>query len=100
MRDAGRALAPSLKLPDPVTDLSATRTGNQVSLTWTMPKKNTDKLLLKGNIQCASAARRVQEACATAGSLQLAPGADGVFSECCHRLWSLACPARSPTLSS
>jgi hypothetical protein len=46
----GAPLPPSLKLPDQVTDLSATRTGNQISLTWTMPKKNTEKLLLKGNV--------------------------------------------------
>jgi hypothetical protein len=26
------------------------RTGNQVALTWTMPRKNTDKLLIKGNV--------------------------------------------------
>ena len=29
----GAPMPPSLKLPDPVTDLSALRTGNQVSLT-------------------------------------------------------------------
>jgi hypothetical protein len=43
----GAPMPPSLKLPDPVTDLAAIRAGNQVSLTWKMPKKNTDKLLLK-----------------------------------------------------
>jgi hypothetical protein len=68
-------------LPDKVTDLSATRTGNQVSLTWTMPKKNTDKLLLKGNIAVRVCRKEGAEAYATAGSLQLAPAADGVFTE-------------------
>jgi len=42
----GAPLPPSLKLPDPVTNLAAVRTGNQVLLTWTMPKKNTDKMLI------------------------------------------------------
>jgi len=30
---------PSLNLADRVTDLAATRSGSQVSLTWTMPKR-------------------------------------------------------------
>ena len=46
----GAPLPPSLKLPDPVTNLSAVRTGDQVALIWTMPRKNTDKLLIKDNI--------------------------------------------------
>jgi len=46
----GTPLPPSLKLPDPVNNLSAVRTGDQVSLAWTMPKRNTDKLLIKSNI--------------------------------------------------
>ncbi len=77
----GAPLPPSLKLPDKVTDLSATRTGDQVSLTWTMPKKNTDKLLLKGNIPVRVCRKEGAKACAAAGSLQLVPGADGVFTE-------------------
>src|SRR5581483_1381958 len=47
----GAPQPPSLNLPDRVTDLSAVRAGNQVSLTWTMPKRNTDKLLLQGDVQ-------------------------------------------------
>jgi hypothetical protein len=39
---------PSLKLPQPVTNLAATRTGDAVHLTWTMPRRTTDKVLLKG----------------------------------------------------
>jgi hypothetical protein len=44
----GAPQPPSLQLPAPVTDLTASRTGNRVALTWTMPRKTTDKLLLKG----------------------------------------------------
>src|ERR1039458_5279671 len=43
----GAPQPPSLNLPDRVTDLAAVRAGDQVSLTWTMPKRNTDKLPLK-----------------------------------------------------
>lgn len=46
----GAPQPPSLNLPDPVMDLSATRTGNQVMLTWTMPKRNTDKTVIKGDV--------------------------------------------------
>jgi len=78
----GAPQPPSLNLPNRVTDLSAARTGNQVSLTWTMPKKNTDKLLLKGEVQ-ARVCRRETSAgpCVTAGTAQFAPGADATFIE-------------------
>ena len=46
----GAPQPPSLNLPQPVTDLSAMRAGNQVTLSWTMPKKNTDKLVIKSDI--------------------------------------------------
>jgi hypothetical protein len=78
----GAPQPPSLNLPDRVTDLSAVRTGNQVSLTWTMPKKNTDKLLLEGDV-LARVCRRESAAgpCVTAGTAHFAPGADASFSE-------------------
>jgi len=44
----GTPLAPSLQLPTPVTDLTISRVGDQVTLKWTMPRRSTDKLLLKG----------------------------------------------------
>src|SRR5271168_2069566 len=44
----GAPLAPSLQLPASVTDLTASRVGDQVTLKWTMPRRSTDKLLLKG----------------------------------------------------
>jgi len=78
----GAPQPPSLNLPERVTDLAATRTGNQVSLTWTMPKKNTDKLLLKGNLPVRVCRKQGAEACeAVASELQLAPGAAGAFTE-------------------
>jgi hypothetical protein len=47
-----------------------------------MPKKNTDKLLLKGNIPVRLCRKEDTGACApAAGNLLLAPGADGAFTE-------------------
>ena len=41
---------PSLKLPQPVTDLSAQRIGGQVILHWTTPAKTTDNLTIKDTL--------------------------------------------------
>jgi hypothetical protein len=82
----GAPQPPSLNLPEKVTDLAAVRNGDQVTLTWTMPRRNTDKLLLKGMVQ-ARVCRAVPEtgtgssACVDAGSTQSAPGADAGFTE-------------------
>jgi hypothetical protein len=78
----GAPQPPSLNLPDRVTDLSAARAGDQVSLTWSMPKRNTDKLLLKGEVQ-ARVCRKDDgaDACGAVASLQFAPAADAAFTE-------------------
>jgi hypothetical protein len=77
----GAPQPPSLHLPDRVTDLSASRAGNQVSLAWTMPKRDTDKLLLQGNVR-ARVCRKETSAgkCIAAGSAQFAPAADAAFT--------------------
>ena len=81
----GAPLPPSLNLPDRVADLSASRVGNQVSLTWTMPKRNTDRIPLKRNVAVHICRQQVGEGsstlCEPAGELQLAPAGDGTFSE-------------------
>ena len=38
----GMPLPPSLELPQPVQDLRASRKGDSVSLTWTVPQQTTD----------------------------------------------------------
>lgn len=78
----GAPMPPSLKLPDLVTNLSAVRTGNQVALTWKMPRKNTDKLLLKGNIP-ARVCRKLENAVCepVPGNLSFQPGVDATFTE-------------------
>lgn len=40
---------PTLWLPNPPKDLTATRVGDEVHLDWTMPKETTDKVVLKGD---------------------------------------------------
>jgi hypothetical protein len=71
-----------LKLPDAVANLSAARTGDQVTLHWTMPKKNTDKLLLKGALPVRVCRREGTGACVqVAGGPTFAPGAEGSFTE-------------------
>jgi hypothetical protein len=78
----GAPMPPSLNLPDTVQNLSAVRAGNQVSLAWTMPKKNTDKLLLKGNVQVHVCRREgTASFCLQVARLYLAPGSNGAFSE-------------------
>lgn len=78
----GAPLPPSLNLPDRVGDLAAVRTGGQVALAWTMPTKNTDKMLLKGNV-AVRICRNEQGAagCSAVATLQLAPGANGTFND-------------------
>jgi hypothetical protein len=78
----GAPLPPSLKLPDAVTNLAATRTGDQVSLTWTMPRKNTDKLLIKGNIPVRVCRKKASGTCEPVKSeLAFAPNSPGTFTE-------------------
>ncbi|MGD0547818.1 MAG: fibronectin type III domain-containing protein [Terracidiphilus sp.] len=78
----GAPQPPSLNLPEPVADLAASRAGNQVALTWTMPKRNTDKLLLKGNIAVHLCRKEATGACEPTGTeLAFAPGADGAFTD-------------------
>lgn len=77
----GSPLPPSLNLPDPVTDLSAIRAGNQVQLTWTMPRRNTDKILLKSNVDVRVCRKESSNPCVLAGDVKVAPAAAGSFSD-------------------
>lgn len=43
----GAVQLPSLNLARPAEDLTASRKGNQVTLEWTLPPKNTDRTLLQ-----------------------------------------------------
>ncbi len=43
----GAPMPPSLQLPQPVSDLKATRKGDRVSLSWTAPTQTTDRANIK-----------------------------------------------------
>lgn len=45
----GAPSLPSLNLPLPPTDLTASRRGDKVDLEWTLPRKNTDHTVIKHN---------------------------------------------------
>ncbi|WP_162601867.1 fibronectin type III domain-containing protein [Occallatibacter savannae] len=79
----GAPQPPSLNLPDPVGDLAATRAGDQVTLTWTMPKRNTDRTTIKGEV-AVRICRRENDAgaCEAAGPDQMTEaGAAGVYTD-------------------
>jgi len=78
----GAPQPPSLNLPDRVTDLAATRAGGLVTLTWTMPRRNTDKLLLKSRVPARVCRKEGAGPCEQAGSgLEYAPGAAATFTD-------------------
>ena len=78
----GAPLPPSLKLPNPVADLAATRAGDQVTLNWTMPRKNTDKLRIQGNTLVQVCRKEGAGACLPLpGPLSLLPNAKGSFTD-------------------
>jgi hypothetical protein len=77
----GAPQPPSLNLPDRVDNLTAVRTGNQVALAWTMPRRNTDKLLLKGIIRVQVCRQQGEGKCIPAGDLELSPGVKGAFTD-------------------
>jgi len=70
---------PSLKLPEPVTDLLASRIGDQVHLHWTMPKRTTDKVILEGPQQ-AHICRKIEAGpCEPAGTQAFNPDSPADF---------------------
>jgi hypothetical protein len=78
----GAPQPPSLNLPVPVSDLSAVRTGGQVSLTFKLPRRTTDKVELKAPIAtrvCRSEGTSVR--CDAIATLQFAPASDGAYTD-------------------
>jgi hypothetical protein len=72
---------PSLQLPDRVDSLAAVRAGNQVTLSWTMPKRNTDRLPLKGDVTVKVCRSEAANQCSLAATMNFAPGSTGSFRE-------------------
>ena len=89
----GAPQPPSLNLPDRVADLSATRAGNQVSLTWKMPKKNTDRLQLEGEVAVRVCRREGAGACETAADgLMFAPAGAGSYRDALPSALAIGAP--------
>lgn len=73
---------PSLNLPERVGDLEAARAGNQVELNWTMPKRNTDRLVLKDKVRVRVCRQEGAAVCDEAGAVvSFAPGAKANFTD-------------------
>ena len=70
---------PSLYLPQPITDLTATRINNEVHLHWTMPKRATDRVLLKGDQDAHVCRSFWSNPCDPAGDAKYAPEAQADF---------------------
>jgi hypothetical protein len=77
----GTPQAPSLQLPTPVSDLTANRVGDRVMLTWTMPRRTTDKLPLKG-LQPVQICRRTEDQpCLTVGTVSFEVGKPASYDD-------------------
>ena len=76
----GAPQPPSLNLPMPVSDLSATRAGDQVTLRWTMPRRTTDKLLMKAPKLAIVCLREGSGACVSVHEEELKPSAAATWT--------------------
>jgi hypothetical protein len=74
----GPPLPPSLELPKPPIDLRASRKGDKVTLTWTVPRRTTDR-------------RRVR----FLGNAEICRGLDPVLKTCGQPVGEAAAPAAS-----
>lgn len=79
----GAPQPPSLDLPGVVRDLSATRAGDQVKLNWTMPKRNTDRTMIKRDVPVRICRNQVEgAACDPVGPDQMfTPGAAAEYTD-------------------
>lgn len=68
----GAPQLPSLQLARPVEDLTASRKGNKVQLDWTLPRKNTDRTLVKNipeSLVCRHEGTALMSACASVATV-------------------------------
>jgi Fibronectin type III domain len=65
--------APSLHIPQPVHDLTASRAGDLVTLDWNMPRDTTDKVLLQGRQRAEVCRSLVSGNCDSVAALFFAP---------------------------
>ena len=64
-------LPPTLNLPQPVHDLAASRAGDTVHLTFSVPQKTTDKLPVRGPMTAKLCRSMEIEPCEPAGTLSI-----------------------------
>jgi hypothetical protein len=77
----GAPLPPSLQLPIPVSDLTAARVANRVTLKWTMPHRTTDNLPLKGP-QPVHICRRISDGpCTTVADVSFTPQKPATYDD-------------------
>jgi hypothetical protein len=78
----GAPQPPSLNLPVPVSDLSAVRTGDEVALTFKLPRRTTDKVELKAPVTARVCRSETSSGpCNAIATLQFAPASDGTYSD-------------------
>ena len=65
-------LPPTLNLPQPVRDLAASRSGNTVHLSFSVPQKTTDKLPVRGPMTAKLCRSLDAGPCQPAGTLAIA----------------------------
>jgi hypothetical protein len=74
-------LPPSLHLPTPVLNLAAIRVGNAVRLSWTMPARTTDKVLLRAPVDVQVCRAVATGDCIAIANLNLPPGQARAYSD-------------------
>ncbi len=89
----GLPLPPSLMLPQPVNDLRVSRTGDTVTLLWTMPSRSTDRVPLHGDVPVAICRVEENGACRRPLGLLKEAGKSAAFSETLPPEWRSG-PAR------
>jgi hypothetical protein len=77
----GAPQPPSLNLPIPVANLSATRVGDSVHLAWTMPTHTTDRRPLKHPLTANVCRAAGSGSCTNIAKLVLAPAKAGTYTD-------------------
>lgn len=75
----GVPLPPSLHLAAPVADLVAQRTGDRVELHFTLPRRNTEKLLLTDTLSVTLCRQQPGQSCQPIAHLGFAPGVSASY---------------------
>jgi len=72
---------PSLELPQPIHDLTGSRSGNRVTLNWITPEETTDKLKLQNAVLLQICREEKTGPCEKIATTSVAPGQAGEYSD-------------------